>query len=411
MNNIEKLEKISELISILDSVKPVLRGQFKEEFTRFFSKSKEFIDLQNSMPEAAFKKQESAYFERGYNILRRVFQARPLTTHLKDLGYDLSEWQDGIEPLGKDIDSNDIKTATEYLSEIVLNAKQLTTSQKIDLSDPIKKDEYFSEVINYISTKYNFESEKLEARKTIERIKTQSELLEKDSKRLAKEISEILNQAKSNLDTEQRKILNKSLSSIEQDYRKRLDQFSDERILTIENNEKKSEDLLSAISEKLNKSEKIYSLLSQELTKEHYGQASLYERKQKDTWRTATLLLFLLTVTGLFGLAYTATDLDDFFLRKIPFAFISLLAIGYCSRQASRHHSAEKFFQQMQFEFLTLDSYLTGLTDEDAKSVKKDLSSRFFGNASTDARHDTPSAGEHISLKDAWDFIKDKIKP
>lgn len=410
MKNAEKLEKISELISIMDSVKPVLRGQFKEEFTRFFSKSKEFIELQKSMPEGAFKKQESAYFERGYNLIRRILQARPLELHLKDIGYDLAEWNDGIEPSGKDIDSNDVKTATEYLSEIISNATQLVSPQKTNLSDPIKRDEYFSEVINYISTKYNFESEKLEARKTVERIKTQSDLLDKDSKRLAKEISETLNKARSQLDIEHRKILNESLNSIEKEYRKRLDIFSDERVTTIESNEKKSEDLLAAISEKLTKSEKIYSLLSQELTKEHYGQASLYERKQKDTWRMATLLLFLLTITGLFGLAYTATDLDDFFLRKIPFAFISLLAIGYCGKQAGRHHSAEKFFQQMQFEFLTLDSYLIGLTDDDAKSVKKDLSSRFFGNASTDTKYDTPSTDGNISLKDIWDLIKDKIK-
>lgn len=410
MNSTEKLEKISELISKMDAVKPVLRGSFKEEFSKFFSKAKEFIELQKTMHQDAFKQQESAYFERGYQILRKVFQARAINLHLKALGYDFSDWNDGGSNSDPDLNSSEIKAATEYLSEIVNNIKEFSSPPQPQLSDPIKKDEYFSEIINYISTKYNFESEKLEARKTVDQIKNQSELLEKDSKRLAKEISETLSRARSSLDSEQRKILIDSLSSIEHEYRKKLDKFSEEKILAIENNEQKSEALLTTISDKLNKSEKIYSLLSQDLTKEHYGQASLYERKQKDTWRTATLLLFLLTIIGLFGLAYTTTDLNDLFLRKIPFAFISLLAIGYCGRQASRHHSAEKFFQQMQFEFLTLDSYLIGLTDEDAKNVKKDLSSRFFGNASIDTRSDTPSEGEHISLKEIWDFLKDKIK-
>lgn len=140
-----------------------------------------------------------------------------------------------------------------------------------------------------------------------------------------------------------------------------------------------------------NNTEELIGKITSTASTKHYQDAYRWEMATRVLWQILSLAGFIAII---YAIQQTATQLatnssgelssHDIFAFSIRATsiFMAIFFISFCAKQASKHHELEKFNRQMRFELLTLDTYLSTLSDRsEREKAKLQLKENFFGQS------------------------------
>ena len=112
-----------------------------------------------------------------------------------------------------------------------------------------------------------------------------------------------------------------------------------------------------------------------------YGKNADKFRKERFFWHFITIGLFIIG----FGLTIYFTlklkSFNEIAILKYIVSFILMGASGYTGKQASNARKDELYCRKQQLELASIDVYLESVDETIRKEIKRDLSSKIFGQA------------------------------
>lgn len=100
-------------------------------------------------------------------------------------------------------------------------------------------------------------------------------------------------------------------------------------------------------------------------------------------WRRGSIGFILTAAAWLIYGFFTRADSFSWetALLTLPVTAVLLAGAAYCAQQSTRHRTVEERNRRFALEMSAIDPYLQSLPEEDQREIKKQLTSRFFGNA------------------------------
>lgn len=155
--------------------------------------------------------------------------------------------------------------------------------------------------------------------------------------------------------------------------------------------EKKANEYLNEIEILKSRTTELIGEISSGASSNHYSEAYRTERNSRIFWQTLSLIGFIFisiiiakiftSVTALASNEITHHDILAFSTR-LTSIFACVFFISYCTKQSSKHHDLEKFNRQMRLELLTIDAYLSPITNiGEREKAKIQLKDSFFGQS------------------------------
>lgn len=201
-----------------------------------------------------------------------------------------------------------------------------------------------------------------------------------------KKLAEIYSRTKNDLDAGLKAIEASAKSTIDR-ASAAIDEIKGLALNEISPTKEKAEHELAEIQRLKSNTEELIGEITSGASAKHYEDAYKTEMHTRITWQALSLLGFGLAAI----IAYnTINILAESFPLSIPdivsigaratSIFMVIFFITFCSRQATKHHELEKFNRQMRFELLTLDNYLSPLSNrEEKEQARLQLKDNFFG--------------------------------
>lgn len=127
-------------------------------------------------------------------------------------------------------------------------------------------------------------------------------------------------------------------------------------------------------------------------------------------WRRGAVFFLVVSATWLFYSFLTRGGQFSWeaALVSIPLTAVLIAAAGYCAQQSTRHRNVEVHNRRFSLEMAAIDPYLQSLPDEDRIALKKELTSRYFGQ---DLQPDGINKANENMTRRAVETLVQNIKP
>ena len=271
----------------------------------------------------------------------------------------------------------DILNVLKLINEIFLNILSLFDfNVLINNREGIKKNiKNYKIELNKIRNSLELELEEL---KTI--VNDEKEKFESNDSELNTRFVDLNNKldetSKKQLELEEqvKSFANESKSKIEDDFEEKYKQLSEEY-------EGKFEELLKKLQQQDKQISELIGIVAGKANMGEYGKNADKFRKERFFWHFITIFLFIIG----FGLTIYFTlklkSFNEIAILKYIVSFILMGASGYTGKQASNARKDELYCRKQQLELASIDVYLESVDETIRKEIKRDLSSKIFGQA------------------------------
>ncbi len=259
------------------------------------------------------------------------------------------------------------------------------------------KNEELNQEIGGISGKLNELSERIEARRenVDNQLSAWQEQFGEAQERRVNEYSDWIN----NTDKE----LSKELKSIIQKHSEIVSKQEEELLNRIQS-------LLSEASDKHSAILELYELTAGDSVAAGHIKNAKRETEHADKWRNGTISFIVVTVFWLIAAYFMNSGEANWskILQSFSVTGVLLYGAGYCAQQSTKHRKIETQNRRFALEMKAIDPYLQSLDAVDRNSLKKELSSRFFG--AFDESHDSTKMIDEHAFKVFGDFMEKTAK-
>lgn len=355
----EVLDKFSDLLdeedikaiddAIIQFTKTKITCHIREKLNSIYS-----FEIFDNIENAQLSNTKSILSKKLKKIIKPFLIAEKIAT--KEIVGQISSQSD-------EITQEAIKTL-DLLENIKLKAidsESLISNSKSLFSNFLNRQE--SEIQNLISTKSN------------------------EINRLTTNIKEEITKAEENQDQK----IQSAIESLKEEIKSHASDLKEIAINELEPTKKEAIKILTDVKNLKDKTQELIGEISSGASAKHYEDAYKGEMRTRLIWQAFSIAGFIAiaviiskTASQLLGISsaeLTSHDIFSFSIRATSI-FMAVFFITYCSKQATKHHELEKFNRQMRFELLTLDTYLSTLSDQGQReSAKIQLKENFFGQS------------------------------
>lgn len=194
---------------------------------------------------------------------------------------------------------------------------------------------------------------------------------------LESKTEEFLNQSKTQVNTmieNEKKALEKFHIEISENNKNKFTETENEYVekfkklyTEVKNKDKEISELLDIVGEKTRIGE--------------YKKNADISRKERIFWQSLTVILFLFAGAIMCYVTLKTNHYDKFIWLKYIISAILMGAATYTAKQASNLRKDEVYYRKQELELASIDIYLENMTSEQKQEIKKDLSSKIFGQA------------------------------
>ena len=112
-----------------------------------------------------------------------------------------------------------------------------------------------------------------------------------------------------------------------------------------------------------------------------YNKNANASRKERIIWQKITVVLFIVAFLIMVIVTFCTKNYDKFTIVKYLISAVIMGAATYTGKQASNSRKDEVYYRKQELELSSIDVYLDNLSQENKESIKKELSSKMFGQA------------------------------
>lgn len=234
------------------------------------------------------------------------------------------------------------------------------------------------DLLNTIQEKKNsIEDKESMLNNEIEELKNTFDLISKNQEELKNNIDNLLEEGKKNVDIsielEQTK-LHELYESKEQEFEKNFNELS-------ENYKSKFNELLKELTLKDEKVSKLIGIVGEKARIGEYKRNADSSRKERIIWQVLTVILFIIAFILMLYVTITSKDYNKFTIFKYIISAILMGASTYTAKQASNSRKDEVYYRKQELELASIDVYLESMEPANREEIKKNLSTKMFGQA------------------------------
>lgn len=167
--------------------------------------------------------------------------------------------------------------------------------------------------------------------------------------------------------------LDENYNNSANDYKNKFDELSREY-------QGKFSNLYSEITKKDNQISKLLDIVGEKARIGEYKRNADIARKERIVWQIVTIVLFLLAFILMLYVTM-CSDYNKFTILKYVVSAILMGAATYTGKQASNLRKDEVYYRKQELELSSIDVYLENMQPENKEEIKKELSSKLFGQA------------------------------
>lgn len=234
------------------------------------------------------------------------------------------------------------------------------------------------DLLNTIQEKKNsIEDKESMLNNKIEELKNTFDLISKNQEELKNNIDNLLEESKKNVDisieSEQTK-LDELYESKEQEFEKNFNELS-------ENYKSKFNELLKELTLKDEKVSKLIGIVGEKARIGEYKRNADSSHKERIIWQVLTVILFIIAFILMLYVTITSKDYNKFTIFKYIISAILMGASTYTAKQASNSRKDEVYYRKQELELASIDVYLESMEPANREEIKKNLSTKMFGQA------------------------------
>lgn len=167
---------------------------------------------------------------------------------------------------------------------------------------------------------------------------------------------------------------NKTLENIQQNY--------ENKIMSLESQATDDFDKIKDdISKKDEKISELIGIIGNKANVGEYKTNADNAHTERVRWQIATVIIFGIAFVMMGLITLFTKDYNITTLARYVVSVILLGMSGYTAKQASNQRKDEIYFRKQQLELASIDIYLDDMPDDIKVEIKKDLSSKIFGQA------------------------------
>lgn len=241
---------------------------------------------------------------------------------------------------------------------------------------------------NIKDKKEELESKDSDLNKSFDSFGLKLEELEKKYSELSDDINILLKQSTDKIDD----LITKEKEKLEDNYNNESQSFEEKFDSTFSSYAEKFEELSNEYKEKYEtlyneikaKDEQISKLLDIVGDKARVGEYKKNadsSRTERIVWQILTIALFVGAFVLLLYVTFSTKIYDKFTIIKYIVSAILMGAATYTGKQASNSRKDEVYYRKQELELASIDTYLETMNPNIKDEIKKELSSKIFGQA------------------------------
>ena len=224
--------------------------------------------------------------------------------------------------------------------------------------------------------KKNLEEEDSNLNSLFSTFNNKLEELEKKHTSLTNDFGTLLTQSNDKIDmliNDEKLKLDENYTKESNDYKNKFDELSKEY-------QEKFNNLYVEITKKDNQISKLLDIVGEKARVGEYKRNADIARKERIVWQIITIALFI-SAFALMLYVTMCSDYDKFTILKYVVSAILMGAATYTGKQASNLRKDEVYYRKQELELSSIDVYLENMQPENKEEIKKELSSKLFGQA------------------------------
>ena len=224
--------------------------------------------------------------------------------------------------------------------------------------------------------KKNLEEEDSNLNSLFSTFNNKLEELEKKHTSLTNDFGTLLTQSNDKIDmliNDEKLKLDENYTKESNDYKNKFDELSKEY-------QEKFNNLYVEITKKDNQISKLLDIVGEKVRVGEYKRNADIARKERIVWQIITIALFI-SAFALMLYVTMCSDYDKFTILKYVVSAILMGAATYTGKQASNLRKDEVYYRKQELELSSIDVYLENMQPESKEEIKKELSSKLFGQA------------------------------
>ncbi len=224
--------------------------------------------------------------------------------------------------------------------------------------------------------KKNLEEEDSNLNSLFSTFNNKLEELEKKHTSLTNDFGTLLTQSNDKIDmliNDEKLKLDENYTKESNDYKNKFDELSKEY-------QEKFNNLYVEITKKDNQISKLLDIVGEKARVGEYKRNADIARKERIVWQIITIALFI-SAFALMLYVTMCSDYDKFTILKYVVSAILMGAATYTGKQASNLRKDEVYYRKQELELSSIDVYLENMQPESKEEIKKELSSKLFGQA------------------------------
>lgn len=146
-------------------------------------------------------------------------------------------------------------------------------------------------------------------------------------------------------------------------------------------NVEKYDNMLNEISIKNEEVSNLLNIVSDKVRIGQYKKSADFLRIERFIWQALTIILFVTSFILMLCITFSSKDFSKYVIIKYVISAILMGSATYTGKQASNCRKDETYYRKQELELASIDTYLATMDVVDRTQIKKELSSKLFGQA------------------------------
>lgn len=192
-----------------------------------------------------------------------------------------------------------------------------------------------------------------------------------------KNADELISQSKTRIESlikEEKEKLEKNYESEKNGLNSKFDEIAKENV-------EKFDKLYEDVKAKDKQISNLLDIVGDKARIGEYNKNANASRLERFVWQGVTILLFIVALLIMMYVTFCIENYDKFTIVKYLISAIIMGAATYTGRQASNSRKDEVYYRKQELELASIDVYLDNMSQPNKELIKKELSSKMFGQA------------------------------
>ena len=192
-----------------------------------------------------------------------------------------------------------------------------------------------------------------------------------------KNADELISQSKTRIESlikEEKEKLEKNYESEKNGLNSKFDEIAKENV-------EKFDKLYEDVKAKDKQISNLLDIVGEKARIGEYNKNANASRLERFVWQGVTILLFIVALLIMMYVTFCIENYDKFTIVKYLISAIIMGAATYTGRQASNSRKDEVYYRKQELELASIDVYLDNMSQPNKELIKKELSSKMFGQA------------------------------